>query len=325
MKLRTRYFLLGAAGILALGLAAGLVAYLQGGPPALAIAQAGPGGLRYVPEDAHILAYANVRDVMLSELRQRLRQVEPDLDGQREFRDQTGIDIERDIDQVVAGLVPAPDEANSEPRALVVLSGRFDTTRLEALAREHGSIVDEHLGTRLLRVTADDNQFAMAFVEPGVIALGSEPTVRRAIELPSTGGDVTENPRLMELMSYIEGGANAWAVGEFDDPDAMAWLPDQVESQIPPVAAFAVSGWFNGGVSASITAEARDAEAGQNLRDVVQGFVALARMQASSQPELTGLLDSIQLSNVDSTVTLSFAVPAEVLEMALPERADEPR
>ena len=325
MKLRTRYFLLGAAGILAVGLVAGLVAYVQGGLPALAVAQSGPDELRYVPEDAHILAYANVRDVMLSDLRQRLRQVEPELDGQRVFRDQTGIDIESDIDQVVAGFVPAPEPGDGKPRALVVLSGRFDTTRLEALARDHGSAVEEHQGTRLLRVANDDKQFAMAFVEPGVIALGSESTVRRAIELPSTGGDVTANPRLMELMSYIEGGANAWAVGEFDDPEAMAWLPDEVESQIPPVAAFAVGGRFNGGVSGSITAEARDAEAGQNLRDVMQGFLALARMQSSSRPELRGMLDTVRLSNVGSTVTLSFTVPAEVLEMALSDRADEPR
>ena len=56
-----------------------------------------------------------------------------------------------------------------------------------------------------------------------------------------------------------------------------------VAGQIPAVRWFSASGHINGGLRGTIRAEARDEQAGQNLRDVVQGFLALAKMQA--EPE----------------------------------------
>ena len=62
-----------------------------------------PDELRYVPAEVTVVAYADVREVMRSDFRQRLRgvvsSVLPNPDGQREFFDQTGIDIEDDIDR----------------------------------------------------------------------------------------------------------------------------------------------------------------------------------------------------------------------------------
>ena len=327
MRLQTRHVLFGGGGIIVLGLTAGFAAYIQGGSPALALAQGSPDELRYIPQGSSIVAYANVRDVMYSNFRGRLREVMPDLDGQQEFRDRTGIDIENDIDTVVASLIPpAPGSGDdTPPRGLVVISGRLDATRLEALAREGGGQVEDYHGTRLISAAVGDGQteLAMAFVGPGVIALGSDVAVRQAVDLPSTGGDVTSNDRLMGLMSYVDGSSNAWAIGRLDDPGTLAWLPDQVEAQVPAITAFAVAGRVNGGVSGTITAEARDEVAGQQLHDVLQGLVALARMQTSARPEFAGLLDSLQLTASGTIVSLSFAIPPEILDLIPSQDSDE--
>ena len=313
MTVQTRYALVGASGVLALGLAGGLVAYLQGGLP-IASAQTRPDAFRYVPAAANVVAFANVRDVMYSDFRQQMREFVPDGAGQAEFQERTGINLEDDIDTVVACLVPRGSE---DPQGLVVLNGRFDVARLEALAREHGGTVSEYQGRRMLTTTQGDDTLAMAFVEPGVVALGSDALVREAIDLPSTGNDVTSNTRLMGLLSNIDAGSNAWAIGRLDGPGATDWLPDEVETQIPQVAAFAVGGRVNGGLSGTVMAEARDEAAGQNLRDIIQGFLALARMQTSSRPELASLLDSFQLSAVGTNVSLSFALPTEFIVQLL--------
>ena len=67
-----------------------------------------PDELKYVPASAAVVAYANVRDVMASDFRQKLRQVLPDHDqkGQEEFQRETGINIEQDIDYVLAWMSP---------------------------------------------------------------------------------------------------------------------------------------------------------------------------------------------------------------------------
>ena len=310
MTVQTRYALVGASGLLALGLVGGLVAYLQGGLQT-ASAQSRPDQFRYVPAAAHIVAFANVRDVMRSDFRQRILEFVVDGTGQREFQERTGIDLEEDIDEVVACLVPRGSE---DSEGLVVLSGRFDVPRLEALAREHGGTVSEYEGRRLVTTTLGDDTLAMAFVESGVVALGSELLVREAINRPSTGNDVTSNGRLMGLLSNIETGSNAWAIGRLDEPGATNWLPDQVEAQ---VAAFAIGGRVNGGLSGTVVAEARDGAAGQNLHDIIQGLLAIARMQAGSRPELARLLDTFQLSAVGTNVSLSFALPTEFIEQLL--------
>ena len=77
MSNKTRYFVLTAGAILAIGLTTGLVASFMGLPVAFSRA-AGPDELQYVPADAAVVAYANVRDVMNSNFRERFRKFEPD-------------------------------------------------------------------------------------------------------------------------------------------------------------------------------------------------------------------------------------------------------
>src|SRR4026207_311535 len=104
MTKKTRYFLAGSAAVLAAGLGTGLVAYYTGGFQPVS-ASAVSNELRYVPADATLVAYADVRAIMGSEPRARLKQLMPMHEqGQQEFRAHTGIDIERDIDYVVASL-----------------------------------------------------------------------------------------------------------------------------------------------------------------------------------------------------------------------------
>src|SRR6476620_2679071 len=104
MTKKTRYFLAGSAAVLVAGLGTGLVAYYGGGFPSLSASRSGPAELAYVPADASIVAYANVGEVMASQLRQRLKERMPDERGQQEFQQATGIDIEKDIQYVVAAV-----------------------------------------------------------------------------------------------------------------------------------------------------------------------------------------------------------------------------
>jgi hypothetical protein len=86
---------------------------------------------------------------------------------------------------------------------------------------------------------------------------------------------------------------------------------------MPAVTAFAVSGRVNGGLSGSLSIEGRDEEAGQNLRDVLRGFLALATMQTTGRPELQAMIDSLQLSGAGAFATLSFWVPSDALDLLL--------
>ena len=316
MTTRTRYVLLGGAGLMAVGLAGGLTAWMSSSLPSRVLAQERPDELRYVPPEATILSFADVRQVMDSDLRRRLREIQPELDGQREFQERTGIDIERDIEYVVGGIVP---DGSNDTSGIAILAGRFDVERLEALALEHGGTAADYRGRRLIAIAGEP--VAMAFLESGVIAIGSEPVVRRTIDLPSSGGGVDSNDALMGLLRHVDSGSTAWTIGRLDETAGGEWLPDEVESQVSQVAAFAAGVQVNGGVSGTLTAVARDEETGRNLRDLLQGFLALARLQVGSRPELRGLLDSIRLAVAGPNVTLAFDLPSDAVLELLPDRS----
>ncbi len=322
MTKKTRYFMACSGAVLAAGLGTGLVAYYTGGFQPVS-ASAVSNELRYVPADSTLVAYADVRAIMDSELRARLKQALPmPEEGQKEFQAQTGIDIEHDIDYVVASL----STTSEKHMPLVVARGRFNGTQLEGLIREHGGTVEEYKGKRLVNAPSHDGNadampsphhpnLVLAFLEPGLIAFGEATAIKTAIDAQLSAHSITSNSEMMDLVSDIGRSNNAWAVGRFDIIASQAKLPDQIARQIPAVKWFAAAGHVNGGVSGTLRAEARDDQAADNLRDVVRGFLALARMQAQADPRTAALVESLQLSGTGKTVALSFTVPAEVIEM----------
>jgi hypothetical protein len=327
MTARTRYFVIASLLVLGLGLGTGLVAYYVGFPAGAFSRAGGPGELQLVPRDATVIAYADVRDVMTSELRQKLHQALPmPAEGQRELEEKTGINIETDVDRVVACLTPDRDDSRSRGAGMVLARGRFNETKIESLMREHGAQVEEYRGKRLIANAADvdgsgrPHKLAAAFIEPGLVALGSTPLVRAAIDLHQTGDNpqaglqsVTGNEELMTLVRSLDGG-NIWAVGRFDALQSQAHLPQEVAGRLPAITWFAVSGHVNGGLRGVIRAEARDDEAANNLRDVVRGFLALGKMQSGGRPEIQAMMQSLELGGTGKTVALSFTVPAEVFD-----------
>lgn len=333
MTKKTRYFMAVSAGIVVVGLGSGLVAYYGGGFPSLSASRSGPAELSYVPADSAVVAFANVREVMDSQLRQRMKQALPDERGQQEFEAQTGIDIERDIDYVVAAMTRVPSDAQAPAGGaggLVVARGRFNTTQLETLVREHGGVVEEYKGKRLVKasdhgsnsvnvgpdgttVSKPAHIICLAFLEPGLVGIGSEEAIKSAIDAQLSAHSITSNNEMMELVSDIDNGNNAWAVGRFDAIASQAHLPAEVASRIPAVKTFAVMTHIDGGISGTLRAQTRDDQSAENLRQVMQGLLALGRMQ--NDPKAAAIVNSLQLTGSGRTVNLSFAVPSEVFDM----------
>src|ERR1700730_19221374 len=143
MTTKTRYFVIASLLVLGVGLGTGLVAYYVGFPAGAATRAGGPEELQYIPRNATVIAYANVQEVMASQLRQKLLSVLPlQESGRREFENQTGINIETDIDRIVACLIADPSTTSLPGQGMVLARGRFDETKIEALMREHGAQIE---------------------------------------------------------------------------------------------------------------------------------------------------------------------------------------
>jgi hypothetical protein len=315
---RTRYFVIVSLLVLLVGVGTGLVAYYMGFPTSALTSAGGPEELRFVPRNATLVAFAKVNEIMTSSLRERLRQAMPEPpDGQREFENQTGINIETDIDRVVACVSPE--------KGMVLARGRFDTVKIETLMREHGAVVEDYKGVRMITVEPSsavnrndlplvrNDSLTVAFVEPGLAAIGSSMLVRNAVDLKAGGDNVTANEELMNLVGTLESG-NVWAVGRFDALTSQTRLPNEIAERLPPITWFSASANVNSGLSGILRAETRDEASATDLRDVIRGFLALAKMQAGSNPAMTTMVQSLQLGGTGKSVALSFDIPEAVFD-----------
>jgi len=145
------------------------------------------------------------------------------------------------------------------------------------------------------------------------VALGTADMVRRAVDRGAGGDNVPANAEMMRLVGGMS-GESMWAVGRFDAISAQASLPAEVSERIPPISWFSASGRVNGGLQAVVKAEAKDEQAAENLRDIVRGFVALAKMQAGGKPGMQKMMPDVQLSGDGREVAISFAVTNEMLD-----------
>jgi hypothetical protein len=331
MTRRTRLFLVGSGGILVLGLGTGVVASYMG-LQGVVIGGDGPSELAYVPPDARAVAFANVREVMDSELRTKLMGIRPDRSGgptdspdqDRDsdggFFEATGLDLEQDVDSVVASLTGSGGE-NDHP--LMLARGRFNTGLIEAAIVQHAegrSRIDTYKGTRMVIMpggpgdAANGSQtLAVAFAEPGLLVLGTEAGVRRGLDAKQSGDNVIDNVELMKLVRDSDDG-NAWAVARFDALAGRAQLPAEIASRLPAISWVAATGHVNGGLRAVLRAETRDDAAAQNLREVIRGLLALAQLQAGQTDQFTELLNSLELGGTGKTVSLGFAVDPGVID-----------
>lgn len=315
MTSKTRFVAISSLVVVVIGLGAALVSNYSGSAPGPFSRRIGPEELLYVPRNAALVAYMDVRAVMASDLKRRLQRAWPSQeDGRQELQRQTGINIETDIDHVVACVEPGPSAATSSGLALA--RGRFDETKIESLMREHGAQVELYKNKRLIVAVQAPTPFALSFLRSGVVAVGHAPLVRRTIDLANGGDNITSNADAMKIISTLDSGTS-WVVGRFDTLRSAAELPVQL-NQLSAVTWFSVLGRVDTGVDGVIRAETRDEESASQLRDVVRGFMALAKVQAGSKPELQQMVQSFELTGAGKTMALTFSVPAQVFDLASP-------
>lgn len=319
MAKRTRVFLLASAAVLAAVLATGFVAWAGGA----AVGSNTPDEIAYVPGNAQMVAYADVRQVMNSPFRDRFRQFDstrPSPDG---LEARTGIKFDTDVDRLLVASVDNVGEALAPPPgvgavsagpSLLIARGRFDVVRIEGLMRQQGAAVDQYRGTRVISMKDGSNDMALTFAEPGLLLFGGGKGVRAALDAKAGAAQgIRANDEFMALVNDVDDGT-AWSVAKFNSISGRAPLPAGVVNQLPPINWLAASGRIDGGLHGLVRAEAQDERSAQDLRDVVQGFLSLARLQGSRDPAYKGMLDSVMLNAQGKSVSLSFDLTPAVLD-----------
>ena len=314
MKSRTRVFLFAAAGVLIASLATGLVAW------ATHVSAAGATDeLAYVPATSLMVAYADIRGLMNSPFHDRFRQFQRTSPaGSDDLEARTGIRIDTDVDGVLVASTGVDASLERADASLLIARGRFDASRIEGLMRGRGGQIDQYRGKRIVTVANTTNDAALAFAEPGLLLFGPQASVRGALDAKAGASPgIGSNREFMALVNDVSDGT-AWSVAKMDTASGRTPFPPAVMNQLPPINWFAASGRVDSGLHGRLRAEARDVQSAESLRDVVQGFLALARLQGGRDPAYRSMLDSVALTANGTSVSLTFDVTPAALDLLRP-------
>lgn len=322
---RSRQVVFGSLGVLALGVALAVGALAFGpakglGPlPAQALA---------LPADAPFVAGIDVKRLTATEFykKQMAAASVSRPDAFKELEDKTGLNPERDVDQVViAGARQAAGR-----NGVVLVLGRFDEYQLaRALESKPGVTWDKQEGTTvyLFDEGAARAARAVAFLDSHALVFGSTALVRTTLANRSRGtGGLASNAALAGLLARVKPGATFWMVG---DQSVLANLPTSLPGPgaaagsgssltLPALQSLIVTGDVEPQVALDVIGDTADEAAAKNLADVVRGFVALASLQAQERPELQQIAQAFSVTTSASQVQVSFRITPEVLERLVP-------
>lgn len=240
----------------------------------------------------------------------------------RELEAKTGLDPERDIDQiVVAGAAPG------DGRGVALVVGRFDRARIaRAIETERKDVSwKNHDGTTVYVFREGSRSpGALAFLDDRSILLGAERAVVGTISRYSEAR-APANAVIAELLGRVKPGSTFWMVG---DQALLESLPKSMPGggasspsiTLPALKSLVVNGDLDPVVALTVTGDALDATAAKNLADIVRGFVGLASLQASQKPELAQLSSAVTVSTEASRVLVNARLPYDLLDALAPRK-----
>jgi hypothetical protein len=250
-----------------------------------------------------------------------------------ELEEKTGINPERDLDQVYA----AGSQAGVSGRSgdgIVVVVGRFDRYKVaRAIETEKRGVTSKNVqGTTVYLFNEDRSgrgSGAAAFLDDETLVMGTQPSVEQVVTARARGeAPLRENTALRSLLESVKPGSTFWMVG---DQTLLSNMPRTIPGpggpgtsqslELPALKSLVVTGDLEPQVSLDVTGEAADEAAARNLADVVRGLVALASLQASQKPELKQLASAVSVTTEASRVHVAARVPYEVLDSLQPRRS----
>jgi hypothetical protein len=325
---RSRLAVLTSMTVVVVGLAAALGALWL--DPARAAVGPMPAPALVLPADARYVMGFDVKRLTSSSFYARYRSqkgMRPETLAQLE--EKTGLDPERDIDQiVVAGTGPA----RGGVPGIALVTGRFDLYKLgraietggKARSYTHDGVTVYAYGEEGPRATA------VAFLDESTLLFGQKDRVEAAVASRTRGETpLRGNAALVTLVERVRPGSTFWMVG---DQSLLAGLPASIPApgaagatvSLPALLSLTVTGDLDPQVSLDVTGEARDEAAAKNLADVVRGFVALMSLQAQQKPELQQLASAFSVATEKNRVVVTARIPYAMID-ALQARTHAPK
>lgn len=286
--------------------------------------QSPPATVQILPE-GDLLLYADLRPVHLLDLN-RTKPVQLEGDYQQ-FVDQTGIQFERDLDEIAMSRRDTADGRDVESSEIFV--GRFDPARLKDYLQKNSTQTETYREHTIYTIPNAGHTVRACLLD------GSRVAVTNMVSPEEMHGiiDRMREPRAPSLLGDYYGrvplGSVAWMIDRFPADSDAPQLPGGLNFSFLENTVAVASLRYNGALLFRADVLAQDEAGARKVMDSANGFLLMYRSVSRSlgtkgnDPDVKAALDSIQVEQKGNaaifTATFSERFLKKVLSEAQPE------
>jgi hypothetical protein len=269
--------------------------------------------LNLVMPDAQVMAGLNVTTAKTSTFGQFLLTQLASREGTQfdKLSALTGFDPRRDLTEVLAASVGTPGSKSG----LILAKGSFNVSQLADAIRKDSpnATVSTYNGATLVTHSGKDDG-AVAFLDTSIAIAGDSASVKAAIDRSNQANSLS--PALSAKVQALSASQDAWTVttqplssfAPKADPNVKG-PGAQIGQVLKNIQAANGGVKFGSLIVVTAQATANDAANANALADVVRMLAGLATMQAQKNPQITAIVNSLQVSTDGATVNVSLSLP----------------
>jgi hypothetical protein len=285
--------------------------------------RAAPEPARLLPECDGIL-YANLKPVRtFTNLRQKQNNWDPDY---RTFVEQTGFQLERDMDEVALA-IHAPHDAQSETRYSEVIVGRFDSQKVGDFLAQVARSREKYRSHDIFLIPHEDRIVRVTVLSVDMVAAsntGDPAQIDHIIDEFRHSALTTRGPRLVaKYYHHVPFGSLAWLITEVEPPSGIILggelNPLPFIRQLFGGGVVVASARYNGNVLLRADDFLPDQSSAKDRTEQIQNLFTLYKTTENQtrpenpDPDLESALNSLSVEQKGERVQVNASIPSALI------------
>lgn len=282
-------------------------------------------GLPLIQPDAGLVFGIEWRKLLESPTGSALKEHlnKPELASVKEYQVFKDIFFDK-LDSVVIGVPSAGLKNGKQPPPLVVVKGRFDLAPIRTALLGKGANPEKYRTVELLlppesgSKAAKPDNFRIALLDANTILCGDAAEVRAAIDRVTTGRLLQSHKGTLEGVAELAAANDVWMVFTMP-PSTTKDASNPMNQMLADVKGAQLGMSFGNGLAVRMNVRAKDSAAAAQVAKTIQGFIGMAALSGSQNPQSVEMLKKVQVAPEGSQVRIALTVDKSELEKIIQE------
>jgi hypothetical protein len=278
-----------------------------------------PGRSIYLLPDGNVMAYVNFAPMHFMNTDTSPFTTAPEY---QQFVKETGVHVDRDLDNIA---ISANADGGLGGELAIIVTGTFDQQRLSGYVQKQAGVQAETYGGKTIFSVPEKGQTArFSVLDSKMVALTISPTAESMHAIINKSAGSGSVPYLFEsYYSDVPFGSAAWAIVHVPSSDLPASAPGGPNLSFLKNSTTIVSVRYTGSVRFRVEFIAQNQADATNIFQALNGLLAMSKLAGGprqNDPDVTAVMNSIEVKQNTNHVAVSVVVPQDVLKKAAQKR-----